>query len=467
VKSHGFRRQTLTGSFYMQILRHILTLSLLAFAALPATVLAVDDPTVEDQNEEKQSFFGEKKDPFGDDEIFDGEIEIEPELEVEQEAENVSSMDTASSINIISDIAGLFTSTYDARAIYSWSDTDLRDNTSTTGDEITGRFRWETSWNARDNLRFKARMAFICSTNSCDPDLQLDADLEGNTLPPGSTAVDEFLVQWFRTDRGNLALGRLQTKFVTRGGVFNKSLDRNNSHNVRVNWTDGLQGTRTLADGSGWVAHFIAEYNNRNGPSNVRREPLNFSDNGSRYSYFAALENNQSEGYWVQRSIDLTWLPDALLKDGTETGPREDYVAVVGRLAARYPAESAGRRLRFAAEYGYAFETPRASAVSLAGDEADGNAWNATVSMMDFIPDHSIGVLYGETGGGWLISPQYINDERQIELRYLWTPRNNFSIEARIRIRKAMHQRIDAARKDEDLNFFLRFTWRYDPEGIN
>lgn len=430
----------------------------MAILISPATA-QVGNPSMD---EEESSFFGPQEDPLGDDEIFDGEIEEEPELEIEQEAENVSNIDTASSVNRISNIIGQFVNTYDARGIYSWTDAEKRDNTSSTGDEITGRFRWESAINIRENLQLKGRMAFICSTNSCDPDLQFDADIEGNTLPPGSAAVDELLVQWFRTERGNIALGRLQTKFVTRGGVFNKSLDRNNSHNVRVNWTDGIQGTRQLGKDSGWVANGIVEYNQKKGPSNVRREPLNFSDSGSRYGYFLALENNRSEGYWVQRGIDLTYLPDSLRMDGTSNGQLKDYTAVVGRLAGRYPAESSGRRLRFAGEYGYAFETPLKSAISLPGDgEANGNAWNATVSIMDVKPGHSIGVLYGETGSGWLISPQYINNERQIEARWLWTPQSNLSIEARVRLRRAMDQRIDATRKDEDLNFFLRATWRY------
>lgn len=35
----------------------------------------------------------------------------------------------------------------------------------------------------------------------------------------GDITIDEAYVHWFRNDRFDLALGRMQTKFVARGGV--------------------------------------------------------------------------------------------------------------------------------------------------------------------------------------------------------------------------------------------------------
>ena len=52
-----------------------------------------------------------------------------------------------------------------------------------------------------------------------------------------------MFLQWFRSDRFDVAMGRMETKLVARGGVYAKSLGRNDSNNLRVNWTDGLHRT--------------------------------------------------------------------------------------------------------------------------------------------------------------------------------------------------------------------------------
>jgi hypothetical protein len=101
---------------------------------------------------------------------------------------------------------------------------------------------------------------------------------------------------------------------------------------------------------------------------------------------------------------------------------------------------------------------------SLQGD-AGGNAWNVSASIMDFRPDHSVGILYGRTESGWLLSPQFANNEKQLELRYSWQPKSNLIVEARIRRREDIDQLASAARKQEDLNFFLRLTWQYSSVG--
>jgi hypothetical protein len=82
-------------------------------------------------------------------------------------------------------------------------------------------------------------------------------------MADGDVTVDEFFLQWYKLDRFDVALGRMQTKFVARGGVFAKSLDRNDSHNMNVNWTDGLHATFKAK--RGWVSHLILQRNAREG----------------------------------------------------------------------------------------------------------------------------------------------------------------------------------------------------------
>jgi hypothetical protein len=114
---------------------------------------------------------------------------------------------------------------------------------------------------------------------------------------------------------------------------------------------------------------------------------------------------------------------------------------LVGRLAVRWPPEAEGLRL-------------------LAGD-ADGLAWNLVASATDFAPGHSIGVNYGRTGAGWLLSPQYRPNEELIEIRYMWRPERFPQFEPRIRRRQELDQLVDTARKRTQYDFFVRLTWRF------
>ena len=115
----------------------------------------------------------------------------------------------------------------------------------------------------------------------------------------------------------------MQTRSVTRGGVFVSTLTRLTSPNVAVNWTDGL-AVRYLAS-NGWTSKGIVQYNDSAGSSTLARPPLDFDDDDSRVSLFYSLENREPWGPLTQRGFDVTYMPSALLKDGRRDGKIEDY----------------------------------------------------------------------------------------------------------------------------------------------
>jgi len=117
-------------------------------------------------------------------------------------------------------------------------------------------------------------------------------------------------------------------------------------------------------------------------------------------------------------------------------------------------------RLRVAWEIGYAPETQTRSAAGLAGDgDVDGLAWNVVLSLMDFKPNHSVGINYGQVGAGWLLSPQFRQNESLAEIRYLWRRSRQLALDVRIRIRTELEQRMLSVGKHEEVDFFVRFTW--------
>lgn len=348
--------------------------------------------------------------------------------------------------------------TGDLRVGYIREEVEFRDGTSETDESLRGRFRLDGSYNLNEWLIANARLATTCTTEECDPGVDFDNNLDtGSSIDDGTLTFDELYLHVFRRQRFDVALGRLQTKFVTRAGVFAKSLDRNNGNGFNVNWTDGIHGTLHLKDES--ILHLISEYNDADGASSVRRDPLDFSDSDTRLSHFVAWETQNRLGPFTQRGIDISYLPSALLKDGTENGPKEDYLAFVARAVIAHPFGTQGRRYNVAAEIGYAPETPTRAAVNLPGEgDADGVAWGVYASLMDIWPDHSIGINYGRADAGWLISPQYRDNEELIEIRYLWRRTQKLALDFRLRGRRDLEVLAEETRKRDEIDFFARFT---------
>jgi hypothetical protein len=339
---------------------------------------------------------------------------------------------------------------------------DIEDVRLGDADAIRARWRIRATWGITERLRGVIRVAGLCSTENCDPDFILQPNIPTpSSIEDGQITLDEFFLQTFRSDRFNVAIGRMQTKFVARGGVFSKSLDQNDSHNLNVNWTDGLHSTFKMRNG--WESHMVLRYNSSDGPGTVRRRPLDFSDSGSRVSYLFGFENLREKRRLVQRALDVSYLPSSLQTDGRADGPLEDYWAIVARAAVRWPVRADSWRIRLSSELGYAPNTQTKAAAGIVGTgDANGFAWNATASVMDFVPKHSIGINYAETEAGWLVSPQYRANERLIELRYMWRPTNRMAVDIRGRRRLDLRQRIIEVPNADRFDFYMRFTWNFD-----
>ncbi len=391
----------------------------------------------------------------------DAEISESAEDALDEELEADGSLDDATDTIDLAATDQDLSFNVDVRTSYVETENDNRDGDHASDEYVRARWRAQTTYYVAERLRVGARVAGLCSTRECEPNFTLDSSIPSATgMNEGDITIDTLFLHRFRNDRFDLAVGRLQTKFVARGGVFAKSLDRNDSNNTRVNWTEGLHGT--FHTNSGWVAHGILQYNSSSGPSNIRRDPLDFSDPDSRVTYYFGAENVEQRGVWLQRGFGITYLPKSLLTDGTIDGRIDNYWGIVARVAARWPQRSDGPRLRFSSEVGFAPNTQTRAAAQLPGEgDVDGLAWNLTASIMDFLPRHSIGLNYGHTDPGWLLSPQYTDNEELLEIRYLWRRNSQFAFEFRARRRKDLEQRIDAVRKRDRYDIFLRFSWGY------
>jgi hypothetical protein len=259
--------------------------------------------------------------------------------------------DATSSIGIDKVISGAAFSA-DLRISYSGSDIELGTGPKFSTNKLLARWRLRSEFSVTPYLRAVGRVAGICSSEECSPNLVLEDSIPTqNGMDDGDITADEAYLHWHSAERFSLALGRMQTKFVARGGIFAKSLDRNDSHNTNVNWTDVLHAAFLAKNG--WEPHIILQNNPSAGPTNVRRGPLDFDDPNARISYFVAVENLERTPLFLQRGFDATYMPQSLLKDGMLSGRREDYYAFVLRSANRWPERNDGIRLRVAVEVGY------------------------------------------------------------------------------------------------------------------
>ena len=342
----------------------------------------------------------------------------------------------------------------DVRAGYFASERSDRDGSQSSADEWQLRVRTSLQTTPDDSHGFSARLRAagrFSSRQDGSVRFRLRAwSPGGEGLLPGEATFDEAWLQ-YRARRGDwrVRLGRFQTDWKL-DGVAGKSLDRNDSSSVSVNWTDGVHVTR--APVGGWQAHLIVDYNDRRGGTTPRREPpLEFADRASRAGFYTVLANRDRLGPLVQREVSVTWLPSTL----PEGDPVADYMSLVARTSARWPVGETGMRFQSGAEGGYAPSTP---------DDADGMrervAWQVSANVLDFRPRHSLGVVYGEAGAGWLVSPDFRPNNTLLEARYRWQLAEAWRFEARLRRRQDLERPSGEQRRVDD-DLYVRLTWRY------
>lgn len=337
---------------------------------------------------------------------------------------------------------------------------DDRNGKEDTTDELRVRVRPGIGAKFNEQWRAQVRFAGRYSTDDRN-DLHFEIF---NSIPAddglrrGDSTLDEVYVEYRLDTAWQVRLGRFQSKAELEG-VAKKSLDRNDSPNTDITWTDGVQVRHTSA--SGWVTTAIAQYNDSDGATQVRHTPLDFRDDSSRVSYFAGFENKQNSGPIVQRAVDISWLPDALHSSGIGVGPVDDYWGLVGRLAAQWPLRGS-TKFMLAGEVGYAPNTPQRSVVrtGTSGD-ADGLAAQITFNFIDIVPKHSAGLVLGRAGDGWLLSPDFGPNANLAELRYKWAVDKKQTVEARVRNREDIRQRTGSLHKREDVDFYVRYTFRF------
>ncbi len=347
----------------------------------------------------------------------------------------------------------------DVRAGYFGSQRDDRDGSESKSSDLRTRIRLGAAVRLSDELSAKVRLAGRFSTNQEALDFYVrDHAPTVDGLRFGDATIDEAYLNYRPSQRVNLRAGRFQSKFAL-ADMMGKSLDRGDSPNTDITWTDGVHLTVGLPHN--WNGHLMVQHNAAEGPTNVVRPPLSFSESRSRLTWFAEVESTAPWGPVVQRSLDVTYIPGALRVDGTPDGEVEGYVGIDVRGAAAWPVATG--RVLVGGELGYAPNTPTREAQRI-GDASDGRsgglAFQLAVTLADAIEGHRFGIAYGQTQAGWLIAPDFRENNHLLEGRYQWQFAANHSFEARARIRCDLDRIVGSEQKRQDADFYLRLTSR-------
>ena len=341
-------------------------------------------------------------------------------------------------------------------------DRDDRDGTHSRRDELRIRARAGVLAKFTDSLNGKLRFAGRYSSDDRFNTYHFEifeAIPSVGGLRLGDSTIDEFYLRYKPSEQLDVRVGRFQTKFELEG-VAKKSLSRNDSDNTNIHWTDGIHLKYTISNG--WDLHAILQRSKDEGPTTVRRSPLNFEKNDSHITYYFGAEKKNKTNTIIQKGIDITHIPDALQRDGNNTGSIQDYTAISGRFAMQWPFNERGTKFLWGNEFGYAFNTPRKSAINTGGrKDTNGFAFQTSFNFIDVWPKHSIGMVYAQTGGGWLLSSDFGNDQELLATRYKWQITKNQKFEARIRNREDIDKRTSAERRRRVWDYYLRYTIKF------
>src|SRR5690606_828341 len=324
----------------------------------------------------------------------------------------------------------------DLRGGWFASERTARDGTETDQDAFNARLRVAVERGLGEHWTVRTRVAGRFSSEQDGTDVYLRGYAPTRTGAAfGDITLDEAYLGYRAPDDGlRLRIGRFQSAFALPG-VASKGLDRNDSPNIDINWTDGVHLDMPVA--GGWRGHVVGQYRHRKGSGAVAHAPLDFSDSGSRATPFLGLENKQRLGPVTHRMVSLTWMPESLTDRGLGNTAREDYVAIDARIAAEWPLREGGPRFVAGAEVAYAPRTPLGTAAGTGGSgDTGGLAWQVLASVYDFAPKHHIGIAVGRADAGWLLSPDYRPNDRSAEIRYQWQFLPKTSMEARFRERR-------------------------------
>jgi len=341
----------------------------------------------------------------------------------------------------------------------NWRDTREGDKTDTSGSGT--RFRLRLRQELGDSCRFQTRFAATAEDEGNDWDVYIRSNRDSGTeVNAGTATLDEFFLRCQSDDgRSEWRVGRMQSN-LDLPNMATRSFDRSQASSINIGWTDGIAYRRNFANG--WYADVMAQYNGPDGNGQTFRGPITFDDSDARIGYFGILGSDEALGPVFMRALSLTVYPDALAPAGIASAERDDYILAAFKMGAGWDLDESGRRLIAVAELAHAFNTPRNAALGLPGSgDTDGWGWQVGVDIDDLFPKHSMGINYGRSDGGMLLSNDFRQNNELFEYRWRYQHTPALRFEFRARWRRELERRAGAEFLQRDRDIRFRTTYRF------
>lgn len=305
------------------------------------------------------------------------------------------------------------------------------------------RLRPGARYTFNSNHSFSARMAFRLSNEF--EELDLTAQASGGGLSLGQMSFDEFYYQ-YKTDGFLLKAGRFQhrNKVYSNAG---RSIDRFQSNNVNVHWSDGMYMKKDLT--SLWYGEAIFELIEEGQLAYPYDPPLTFGGNEITPGLYLGLSNDERDSFnFIQKSFGIQYFHNAYF-DGLSNNGSEEYVSYLAFTTRAVTDYEGGELLkggswRIAGEIGYNSQGPF--------DE--GTIFNASVGMNSFATKHNLMVEFTKVGDEWISANVYGPNTDEMEIRYIYQLNSRIKIESRLRVRDFRNDSIV-------YGTFLRGTYKF------
>ena len=341
----------------------------------------------------------------------------------------------------------------------NWRDT--RDGLSESSSQSGARIRFRLRQDFSDQCRFQTRLAATVADDDNDFDAYLRAHRDSGTgVNPGTATLDEFFVRCSIGDGASeWRLGRMQSNLDSIQ-MATRSFDRSQASALNIGWTDAIAYRRNFDNG--WYSEALLQYNGREGNGQTFRGPISFDDGDARIGFFGVVGSDTEVGPVLMRALSLTVYPDALAPAGTASAERDDYVMIAFKLGAGWDLDAAGRRLIAIGEIAHAPNTPLKSTLGLPGTgDSDGWGWQLGADIEDIFPRNTVGINYGQSDGGMLISNDFRQNNELFEFRWQYQATSALRFEFRYRWRRELERRIGASQVQRDRDVRLRATYRF------
>lgn len=347
------------------------------------------------------------------------------------------------------------------RTVYSATETKDRLGDRSRSSNLASRLLIGSSWELNPEHSFTARAALRVSTDQGNFAFRYKSETGGSgTYPSGTITLDELHWGWRISPDLLIRTGRFQARFAL-AGFIPKGMDRYYSANLSIGFTDGVWARWDMSDS--WRVHGVVSYNSPSGSSHAGRRPLDYSNASSRVSGLVNLQHRDTAGLWVQRELSLSITP-GIVSRGDNSYP---LITGTGRGSIRLPLNLSTGDYWFGVEIGYTplSPTPEDTGVLIEESETLFNrgslAWQLSLYANDLFDKHTLGVLYGQTDPGWLVSSSFDPNNTLLEGRYRLQISSSLNFEARYRIRTDLYKPNpkESTRRRDD--FYARFTYRF------